>query len=54
MIILMLLIILLVCNTLYGKELKLNRNKTIKLNKEFHCFVEEDDEPEFIESDLGY
>ena len=38
---------------LYGKELKLNRNKIIKLNKEFHGFVDEDDEPEFIESDLG-
>ncbi len=32
---------------LYGKELKLNRNKIIKLNKEFHGFVDEDDEPEF-------
>jgi hypothetical protein len=38
---------------LYGKELKLNRNKIIKLNKEFHGFVDEEDEPEFIESDLG-
>jgi hypothetical protein len=40
---------------LYGKELKLNRDKMIKLNKEFHGFVdvEEDDKPEFIESDLG-
>jgi hypothetical protein len=38
---------------LYGKELKLNKNKTIKLNTEFHGFVDEDDEPEFIESDLG-
>ena len=39
---------------LYGKELKLNRDKIIKLNKEFHGFVdEEDNEPEYIESDLG-
>ena len=39
---------------LYGKELKLDRDSIIKLNKEFHGFVEEDDnEPEFIESDLG-
>ena len=30
-------------------------HKIIKLNKEFHKFVdEEDDEPEFIESDLEY
>ncbi len=38
---------------MYGKELKLNRKKIIKLNKEFHGFVDEEDEPEFIESDLG-
>ena len=38
---------------LYGQELKLNRDKIIKLNKEFHGFVDEEDEPEFIESDLG-
>jgi len=39
---------------LYGKELKLDREKIIKLNKEFHGFVDEvDDEPEFIESDFG-
>jgi hypothetical protein len=39
---------------LYGKELKLNKDKIIKLNKEFHGFVDEEgDEPEFIESDLG-
>ena len=47
------LILCVVLVGLYGKELKLNRNKTIKLNKEFHGFVDEDDEPEFIESDLG-
>ena len=39
---------------MYCKELKLNKDKIIKLNKEFHRIVEEDDnEPEFIESDLG-
>ena len=38
---------------MYGKELKLNKDKIIKLNKEFHGFVDVDDEPEFIESDLG-
>ena len=38
---------------LYGKELNLNKDKIIKLNKEFHGFVdEEDNEPEYIESDL--
>ncbi len=36
----------------YGKELKLNKDKTIKLNKEFHGIVDEN-EPEYIESDLG-
>ncbi len=39
---------------LYGKELKLNKDKMIKLNKEFRGFVDEDDEPEFIESDFGH
>ena len=39
---------------LYGKELKLNRDKIIKLNKEFHGVVDvEDNEPEYIESDFG-
>ena len=39
---------------MYGKELKLDRDSIIKLNKDFHGFVEEEDnEPEFIESDLG-
>ena len=40
---------------LYGKELKLNRDNIITLNKKFHGFedVEEDNEPEYIESDLG-
>ncbi len=40
---------------MYGKELKLNKGKIIKLNKEFHGFEneEEDNEPEFIEIDLG-
>ena len=39
---------------LYGKELKLNRDKIINLNKEFHGIVDVDDnEPEYIESDLG-
>ena len=38
----------------YGKELKLNKDKIIKLNKEFHNIIEVDDnEPEYIESDLG-
>jgi hypothetical protein len=38
----------------YGKELKLNKDKIIKLNKELHGIVEEDDnEPEYIESDFG-
>ena len=38
----------------YGKELKLNKDNIIKLNKEFHGIIEEDDnEPEYIESDLG-
>ena len=36
----------------YGKELKLNKDKIIKLNKEFHGIVD-DNEPEYIESDLG-
>ena len=39
---------------LYGQELKLNRDKIIKLNKEFHGVVDvEDNEPEYIESDFG-
>ena len=40
---------------LYGKELKLNKNKLIALNKKFHGYedVEEDNEPEYIESDFG-
>jgi hypothetical protein len=43
-----------VTNRVYCKELKLNKDKIIKLNKEVHGIVEEDDnEPEFIESDLG-
>ena len=38
----------------YGKELKLNKEKIIKLNKEFHNIIEVDDnEPEYIESDFG-
>jgi len=39
----------------YGKELKLNKDKLIALNKKFHGYedVEEDNEPEYIESDLG-
>ena len=40
----------------YGKELKLDKEKIIKLNKEFHGFVvdkNEDNESEYIESDLG-
>jgi hypothetical protein len=37
----------------YGKELKLNKDKIIILNKEFHGVVD-DNEPEYIiESDLG-
>ena len=40
---------------LYGKELKMNKNKLIALNKKFHGYqdVEEDNEPEYIESDFG-
>ncbi len=40
---------------LYGKELKMNKDELIKLNKKFHGFedVEEDNEPEYIESDFG-
>ena len=39
---------------LYEKDLKLNKDKIIKLNKEFHGFVDEEDNvPEYIESDLG-
>jgi 5-methylcytosine-specific restriction endonuclease McrA len=38
---------------LYGKELKLNKQKLIKINKEFHGIVENvNSEPEFIKSDL--
>jgi hypothetical protein len=39
----------------YGKELKLNKDKLIKLNKKFHGVEDEveDNEPEFIESDFG-
>jgi hypothetical protein len=39
---------------LYRKELKLNRDKIIKLNKElFHGFVDVgDNEPEYIEDDF--
>jgi hypothetical protein len=35
----------------YGKELKLNKDKIIKLNKEFHGIVD-DNEPEYIEDDI--
>jgi hypothetical protein len=40
---------------LYGKDLNLNKDKLITLNKSFHGFkdVEEDNEPEYIESDFG-
>ena len=40
---------------LYGETLNINKDKPINLNKEFHGFVDvqEDDEPEFIESDFG-
>jgi len=37
---------------LYGKELKLNKDKIIQLNKKFHGF-QEDNEPQYIESDFG-
>ncbi len=39
---------------LYGKELKLSKKKLIALNKQFHGYadVEEDNEPEYIESDF--
>ena len=36
----------------YGKELKLNKDDIIKLNKEFYGVVD-DNEPEYIESDFG-
>ncbi len=36
----------------YGKELKLNKDNIIKLNKEFHGFVD-DNEPECIDDDFG-
>ena len=36
---------------MYGKELKLNKDKIIKLNKEFHGIVD-DNEPEYIEDDF--
>jgi len=35
----------------YGKELKLNKDKIIKLNKEFYGIVD-DNEPEYIEDDF--
>ncbi len=35
----------------YGKELKLNKDNIIKLNKEFHGIVD-DNEPEYIEDDF--
>ena len=35
----------------YGKELKLNKDKIIKLNKEFHGIVD-NNEPEYIEDDF--
>ena len=40
---------------LYGDELHIDRDDIIRLNKEFHGYVDEDDdnEPEYIESDLG-
>ena len=38
---------------LYGDELHIDRDDIIKLNKEFHGYVDEDNEPEYIESDLG-
>ncbi len=37
---------------MYGKELKLDKDNIIKLNIEFHGIVD-DNEPEYIESDLG-
>ena len=36
----------------YGKELKLNKDDIIKLNKEFYGVVD-DNEPDYIESDFG-
>ena len=38
---------------LYGKELHIDKDDIIKLNKDFHGYVDEDNEPEYIESDLG-
>ncbi len=35
----------------HGKELKLNKDKIIKLSKDFHGFVD-DNEPKYIESDF--
>jgi hypothetical protein len=37
----------------YGDDLKIDRNDIIKLNKEFHGFEDEDNEPQYIESDFG-
>ena len=37
---------------LYEKELKIDREKLIQINKKFHGVVETEGEPEFIESDL--
>ncbi len=38
---------------LYGKDLKLNKKKNIKLNKEFHGVEDvEDNEPQYIESEF--
>ena len=39
----------------YGKDLKLNKDKLIKMNKQFHGYEDdaEDKEPEFLESDFG-
>ncbi len=37
--------------TIDGKELKLNKDKIIKLNKEFHGIVD-DNEPEYIEDNF--
>ncbi len=37
----------------YGDDLKIDRDDIIKLNKEFHGFEDEDNEPQYFESDFG-
>jgi hypothetical protein len=37
----------------YGDDLNIDRNDIIKLNKEFYGFEDVEDEPQYIQSDLG-